>query len=118
MDDNGVIEDMDGYMNYLSLEYDSVWDTKPSWTKQICTNPKTNPITVRFKTTDLVSAMDDYADRACSNCLKLVSFAISSSHYRCSLSDLCMVAYTDMIAERRKNVTDGVEDTFGLRNGQ
>ncbi|GFZ19700.1 hypothetical protein Acr_28g0004050 [Actinidia rufa] len=31
MDDNGVIEDMDGYMNYLSLEYDSVWDTKPSW---------------------------------------------------------------------------------------
>ncbi|KAF5767205.1 hypothetical protein HanRHA438_Chr14g0631621 [Helianthus annuus] len=21
---------MDGYLNYLSLEYDSVWDTKPS----------------------------------------------------------------------------------------
>ena len=37
--------------------------------------------------------MDDYADRACSNCLKLVSFAISSSHYRCSLSDLCMVVH-------------------------
>uniref|UniRef100_A0A453H5I4 Uncharacterized protein n=1 Tax=Aegilops tauschii subsp. strangulata TaxID=200361 RepID=A0A453H5I4_AEGTS len=22
---------MDGYLNYLSLEYDSVWDTKPAW---------------------------------------------------------------------------------------
>ncbi|THF96435.1 hypothetical protein TEA_010098 [Camellia sinensis var. sinensis] len=31
LDENGVIDDMDGYMNYLSLEYDSVWDTKPSW---------------------------------------------------------------------------------------
>ncbi|CAI0448876.1 unnamed protein product [Linum tenue] len=31
MDKNGVVEDMDGYLNYLSLEYDSVWDTKPSW---------------------------------------------------------------------------------------
>lgn len=28
---NGVVDDMDGYLNYLSLEYDSVWDTKPSW---------------------------------------------------------------------------------------
>lgn len=28
--EDGVGEDMDGYMNYLSLEYDSVWDTKPS----------------------------------------------------------------------------------------
>lgn len=31
MDENGVVDDMDGYLNYLSLEYDSVWDTKPSW---------------------------------------------------------------------------------------
>ena len=31
MDDEGQVEDMDGYLNYLSLEYDSVWDTKPSW---------------------------------------------------------------------------------------
>ncbi|RWW61750.1 hypothetical protein BHE74_00031173 [Ensete ventricosum] len=30
-DEDGVVEDMDGYLNYLSLEYDSVWDTKPSW---------------------------------------------------------------------------------------
>ncbi|KAJ4762743.1 spindle pole body-associated protein [Rhynchospora pubera] len=30
-DENGVVDDMDGYLNYLSLEYDSVWDTKPAW---------------------------------------------------------------------------------------
>lgn len=31
LDENGVVDDMDAYLNYLSLEYDSVWDTKPSW---------------------------------------------------------------------------------------
>jgi len=31
LDENGVVDDMDGYLNYLSLEYDSVWDTKTSW---------------------------------------------------------------------------------------
>lgn len=31
MDENGVVNDMERYMNYLSLEYESVWDTKPSW---------------------------------------------------------------------------------------
>ena len=29
--EDGVVEDMDGYLDYLSLEYDSVWDTKPAW---------------------------------------------------------------------------------------
>lgn len=31
LDENGVVDDMDGYLNYHSFEYDSVWDTKPSW---------------------------------------------------------------------------------------
>lgn len=31
LDENGAVDDMDGYLNHLSLEYDSVWDTKPSW---------------------------------------------------------------------------------------
>lgn len=31
LDENGVVDDMDGYLNYLSLEYDSVWDTRTSW---------------------------------------------------------------------------------------
>nr|XP_027188826.1 uncharacterized protein LOC101509912 isoform X2 [Cicer arietinum] len=30
-ENNTVVDDMDGYLNNLSLEYDSVWDTKPSW---------------------------------------------------------------------------------------
>ena len=29
--EDGVVKDMDGYLDYLSLEYDSVWDTKPAW---------------------------------------------------------------------------------------
>lgn len=31
LDEDGALQNMDGYLNYLSLEYDSVWDTKPSW---------------------------------------------------------------------------------------
>ena len=31
VDENGGVEDMEGYLDHLSLEYDSVWDTKPSW---------------------------------------------------------------------------------------
>ncbi|KAL9250344.1 hypothetical protein AKJ16_DCAP08600 [Drosera capensis] len=27
----GGVDEFDGYLNDLSLEYDSVWDTKPSW---------------------------------------------------------------------------------------
>ena len=30
-ENNAVVDDMDGYLNNLSLEYESVWDTKPSW---------------------------------------------------------------------------------------
>ncbi|PNX75659.1 hypothetical protein L195_g016534 [Trifolium pratense] len=29
-ENNAVVDDMDGYLNNLSLEYESVWDTKPS----------------------------------------------------------------------------------------
>ncbi|KAI4995894.1 hypothetical protein ZWY2020_037982 [Hordeum vulgare] len=28
---DGVVDDMDRYLNYLSLEYESVWDTNPAW---------------------------------------------------------------------------------------
>eukprot|EP01018_Ginkgo_biloba_P033638 Gb_39902 [translate_table: standard] len=30
LDEDGSVKDMDGYLNHLSLEYDSVWDTKPA----------------------------------------------------------------------------------------
>ncbi|KAF6144866.1 hypothetical protein GIB67_001877 [Kingdonia uniflora] len=29
-EEEGVVDSMDGYFNQLSLEYDSIWDTKPS----------------------------------------------------------------------------------------
>ncbi|KAK4756460.1 hypothetical protein SAY87_006587 [Trapa incisa] len=31
IDESNVVDDMEGYLNYLSPEYESVWDTKPSW---------------------------------------------------------------------------------------
>lgn len=37
-------------------------------------------------------------------------FAFSNFHLFCQ-------AYSEMIAERRKSVTDGAEDTFGLGRG-
>ncbi|KAF5960790.1 hypothetical protein HYC85_001999 [Camellia sinensis] len=71
------------------------------------------------------------------------NFTLSSRYYSSSLSNLCMVvhlfvylpkgkihknahlefssfsqAYSEMIAERRKKVTDGIEDPFGLRKSQ
>ena len=31
MDDEGVVKDMERYLNELSVEYENVWDTKPVW---------------------------------------------------------------------------------------
>ncbi|KAG5514472.1 hypothetical protein RHGRI_035766 [Rhododendron griersonianum] len=105
MDENGAVDDMDGYMNYLSLEYDSVWDTKPSWCQ---------PWTITL--TGVVAIASSW--------LILQSILVTAV----VLSLICAwwyiflysypKAYSDMIAERRKKVTDGVEDTFGLRNTQ
>lgn len=30
-DDEGVVRDMERYLDELSIEYDNVWDTKPAW---------------------------------------------------------------------------------------
>ncbi|KAK3019589.1 hypothetical protein RJ639_005008 [Escallonia herrerae] len=70
LDEDGVVDDMDGYLNQLSLEYDSVWDTKPSWCQ---------PWTITLTG---------------------------------------VLAYSDMIEDRRKQVTNGFEDTFGSRRNQ
>ncbi|XP_008809865.2 uncharacterized protein LOC103721442 [Phoenix dactylifera] len=96
---------MDGYLNYLSLEYDSVWDTKPSWCQ---------PWTILLTGVMVV---------ACS-WIFLHSLIITAG----VLSLICTwwyiflysypKAYSDMIAERRKKVTSGLEDTFGLRKSQ
>ena len=30
-DDEGVVRDMERYLDELAIEYDNVWDTKPAW---------------------------------------------------------------------------------------
>ncbi|KAJ9171974.1 hypothetical protein P3X46_015267 [Hevea brasiliensis] len=105
LDENGVVDDMDGYLNYLSLEYDSVWDTKPSWCQ---------PWTITLTGVSVI---------ACS-WLMLHSVVITSI----LLLLICFwwyiflysypKAYADMIAERRKRVNSGVEDTYGWRKIQ
>ncbi|KAJ4845576.1 hypothetical protein Tsubulata_019469 [Turnera subulata] len=75
LDESGIVDDMDGYLNYLSLEYDS-------------------SIVVTT----------------------IVSLLICSWWYIFLYS--YPKEYSDMIAERRKKVSSGVEDTFGSRKSQ
>ncbi|KAL8252970.1 hypothetical protein R6Q59_036663 [Mikania micrantha] len=103
LNEDGVVEDMDGYLNYLSLEYDSVWDTKPSWCQ---------PWTITLTGASVVAG----------------SWLILHNIFATSIASILIgtwwyiflysypKAYTDMIAERRRKVNSGVEDTFGLRN--
>ncbi|XP_021897950.1 uncharacterized protein LOC110814704 isoform X3 [Carica papaya] len=105
VDEDGVVDDMEGYLNYLSLEYDSVWDTKPAWCQ---------PWTI---TLTGVSAI------ACS-WLILHSLVVTSAvilligiWWYIFLYSYPKV-YSDMIAERRKRVTNGVEDIYGWKKTQ
>ncbi|KAG9140050.1 hypothetical protein Leryth_010583 [Lithospermum erythrorhizon] len=102
LDENGFVEDMDGYLNYLALEYDSV------------------------------SAVDYLIDGGADSRPQLASFAFSCDQHASFGPDLCMVVHfpvflpqdlvlpclPDMIAERRKKIKDGLEDTYGSRKGQ
>ncbi|GAB4841591.1 hypothetical protein Ancab_022305 [Ancistrocladus abbreviatus] len=102
MDENGVIDDMDGYLNHLSLEYDSVWDTKPSWCQ---------PWTIILTGASMI---------ACS--WVILQSVIVTTIVLCLISAWWYIflysypkAYSEMIAERRRKVTNGLEDTFGLQ---
>ncbi|KAG2312103.1 hypothetical protein Bca4012_026635 [Brassica carinata] len=100
VDENGGVEDMEGYLDHLSLEYDSVWDTKPSWCQ---------PWTIVVTGLSIV---------AC-------SWAVLHSVLVSSLAVGLIGAwwyiflysypksYSEMIAERRKRVADGFEDIYG-----
>lgn len=104
-ENNAVVDDMDGYLNNLSLEYESVWDTKPSWCQ---------PWTITLTGVSIIS----------------ISWLIFNSIFVTSAISLLIFAwwyiflysypkaYSAMIAERREKVTDGVEDTFGRRKKQ
>ncbi|KAK7336765.1 hypothetical protein VNO77_17312 [Canavalia gladiata] len=101
-DENGVVDDMEGYLNHLSLEYDSVWDTKPSWC-QPWTITLTGLSIIALSWLILQSLIVTF----------LVSLLISAWWYIFLYS--YPKAYSEMIAERRERVTNGVEDTFGHR---
>ncbi|XAR61196.1 hypothetical protein NMG60_11034829, partial [Bertholletia excelsa] len=105
MDENGVVADMDGYLNYLSLEYESVWDTKPSWCQ-----PWTITLTGVGAITCSWLILHSVIVTTIVLCIASVWWYIFLYSYP--------KAYSDMIAERRKKVTDGVEDTFGVEKGQ
>nr|XP_043635543.1 uncharacterized protein LOC122606749 [Erigeron canadensis] len=103
LNEEGVIEDMDGYLNYLSLEYDSVWDTKPAWCQ-----PWTITLTgLSVIAVSWVILRNVLATSAAATLIGAWWYIFLYSYPK---------SYTEMIAERRKKVTSGVEDTFGLRN--
>ncbi|CAJ1904661.1 unnamed protein product [Sphenostylis stenocarpa] len=104
-DENGIVNDMEGYLNHLSLEYDSVWDTKPSWC-QPWTIALTGVAVIGISWLILHSLV----------VTSLVSSLIFAWWYIFLYS--YPKAYSDMIAERRERVTNGVEDTFGQRKNQ
>ncbi|KAL9243074.1 hypothetical protein vseg_017005 [Gypsophila vaccaria] len=104
-DDKGVVDDMEGYLNSLSLEYDSVWDTKPSWCQ---------PWTIALTGVSVVA------------CSWLVLHSIVVTALASSLIAAWWYiflysypkSYSDMIAERRKRVSGGLEDTYGSIKNQ
>lgn len=104
-DENGVVEDMDSYLNYLSLEYDSVWDTKPSWCQ---------PWTITLTGTVIISLSWLILHSAVATAVVMTIIGAWWYIFLYSYPK----AYSDMIEERRKKVTNGLEDTYGERKSQ
>ncbi|CAI8614222.1 unnamed protein product [Vicia faba] len=101
-ENNAVVDDMDGYLNNLSLEYESVWDTKPAWCQ---------PWTIALTGVSIVAiSWLVFQSVVVTSAISLLIFAwwyIFLYSYP--------KAYSAMIAERRERITDGVEDTYGRR---
>ncbi|KAJ6827202.1 uncharacterized protein M6B38_368145 [Iris pallida] len=97
--------DMEGFLDSLSLEYDSVWDTKPSWCQ---------PWTILLTGITVVTCSWLFLHSAV--------ISIGASSIICLWWYIFLYsypkAYSEMIAERRKKVTSGIEDTFGVRKGK
>uniref|UniRef100_J3LRX0 DUF6737 domain-containing protein n=2 Tax=Oryza brachyantha TaxID=4533 RepID=J3LRX0_ORYBR len=96
---------MDGYLNYLSLEYDSVWDTKPSWCQ---------PWTILLS--GAVAIAGSWLPIHSVVITTGVSFVICAWWYIFLYS--YPKAYNEMIAERRRKVASGAEDTYGMEKIQ
>lgn len=102
LEQDGSIRDMDGYLNHLSLEYESVWDTKPAWCQ-----PWTICLTGVIATSGSWIIFQSIALTTIVACLVGAWWYIFLYSYP--------QAYTKMIAERRKKVKSGLEDTYGVR---
>ncbi|KAM3216799.1 hypothetical protein P3L10_026240 [Capsicum annuum] len=87
--ENGVVEDMDSYLNHLSLEYDSVWDTKPSWCQ---------PWTITLTGTLIISLSWLVLHSALATAVVMTIIGAWWYIFLYSYPK----AYSDMIAERRK----------------
>ncbi|CAF2034932.1 BnaA09g01050D [Brassica napus] len=100
VDEDGAVDDMEGYLGNLSLEYDSVWDTKPSWCQ---------PWTIMLTGLSIVT------------CSWLILHSVLVSSLAIGLVGAWWYiflysypkSYSEMIAERRKRVADGFEDIYG-----
>ncbi|KAA0057316.1 uncharacterized protein E5676_scaffold496G00380 [Cucumis melo var. makuwa] len=93
LDENGVVDDMDGYLNYHSFEYDSVWDTKPSWCQ-----PWTITLTGLLVIASSWVAIKSVAVTAVILTLICLWWYIFLYSYP--------KAYSEMIAERRRKAID------------
>ncbi|KAL3626086.1 hypothetical protein CASFOL_029635 [Castilleja foliolosa] len=103
--ENGAVEDMDSYLNHLSLEYDSVWDTKPSWCQ-----PWTIGLTGIGIITGSWLVLNSIVVTAIVATLICLWWYIFLYSYP--------KAYSDMITERRNKVTSGQEDIYGMKAEQ
>ncbi|KAL2633817.1 hypothetical protein R1flu_005296 [Riccia fluitans] len=101
-DEDGVIKDMEVYLDDLSLEYESVWDTKPAWCQ---------PWTIL--TTGLAVVGGSWLSFQNIFVTGCVGFVIGAWWFIFLYA--YPLAYTEMIAERRKSVKNGDVDTFGTR---
>lgn len=104
-DENGVVDDMEGYLNSLSLEYDSVWDTKPAWCQ-----PWTIVLTgVSVVACSWIILHSVIVTALASSVIGVWWYIFLYSYPK---------AYTEMIGERRKRVASGTEDTYGWKKNE
>ncbi|KAE8675200.1 Transducin/WD40 repeat-like superfamily protein [Hibiscus syriacus] len=96
---------MDGYLDNLSLEYESVWDTKPSWCQ---------PWTITLTGLLVITASWLILHSVVIAAFATLGFCTWWYIFLYSYPK----AYMEMIAERRERVMNGVEDTFGMSKNQ
>ncbi|CAM6099834.1 unnamed protein product [Calypogeia fissa] len=101
-DDAGVIKDMEMYLDDLSLEYDSVWDTKPAWCQ---------PWTIVGTGMGVIAA----SWLPFHNAFVSGGVTLLIGLWWYSFLYMYPLGYSEMIAERRRLVENGSEDTYGRK---